>query len=181
YRSAAISYFPDEISYGDSTLQVINEALDILRPYEAQIGLFAYYPFSKQRRVEAAASFARYHYRLDRLSNYYYQGIYAGADREKLPTPDGFNISRIEAAFVEDNTTFGLVGPLDGRRFRFSAEQFFGAANFRAYLGDYRQYFRFQPFTLGFRLYHYGRYGKSEDSELLPPLYLGFPTLIRGY
>src|SRR5690606_5194844 len=40
YRSAALSYFPDEINYGDTTLQVLHEALDILRTYEAQVGLF---------------------------------------------------------------------------------------------------------------------------------------------
>lgn len=68
---------------------------------------------------------------------------------------------------MEDNTTFGMVGPLKGRRYRLGAEQFFGLANFRTLLADYRQYVRTKPFITAFRLYHYGRYG---DSEILPPI-----------
>ena len=30
-------------------------------------------------------------------------------------------------------------------------------------------------------MYHYGRYGQDAESGTLPPLFLGFPTLVRGY
>jgi len=48
-------------------------------------------------------------------------------------------------------------------------------------LADYRQYFRLKPLSLALRLYHYGRYGADAESGALPPLFLGFPTLVRGY
>ena len=49
-------------------------------------------------------------------------------------------------------------------------------------LADYRKYFLpVRPFTLAFRLLHYGRYGKSAEDARLSPLYLGYPGLVRGY
>jgi outer membrane protein assembly factor BamA len=49
-------------------------------------------------------------------------------------------------------------------------------------LADYRRYFMpARPFTLAFRVFHYGRYGKNEDLSRFYPLYLGYETLVRGY
>ncbi|MBM3285246.1 MAG: hypothetical protein FJY81_05180 [Candidatus Aminicenantes bacterium] len=38
-----------------------------------------------------------------------------------------------------------------------------------------------KPFTLAFRLLHYGRYGRDAEDERLWPLYLGYESLVRGY
>jgi len=36
-------------------------------------------------------------------------------------------------------------------------------------------------YTLAVRAIHYGRYGGSGEDPRLYPLYLGYPTLVRGY
>jgi outer membrane protein assembly factor BamA len=39
----------------------------------------------------------------------------------------------------------------------------------------------FRPLTVAGRFLHVGRYGGSAEAEILTPLYLGFPNLVRGY
>jgi Tol biopolymer transport system component len=181
YQSAGLSYLRDTVAVRDTTLPVLNQALDLLRTFETGIGVFSYLPLSQTRRIEVGTSLARYYYRLDRISNYYYQGYLVGEKRERLSTPSGYTISQVNLAYVGDNSVFGTVGPLHGRRYRFGVEQYFGAVNFRSLLADYRHYFWFKPLSIGFRMYHYGRYGRDAESGALPPLFLGFPTLVRGY
>jgi outer membrane protein assembly factor BamA len=36
-------------------------------------------------------------------------------------------------------------------------------------------------YTLAGRVLHFGRYGADSEDPRLPPLYLGYPTLVRGY
>lgn len=38
-----------------------------------------------------------------------------------------------------------------------------------------------RPFTLAFRVMHYGRYGKGGDDPRMWPIYIGWETLVRGY
>jgi outer membrane protein assembly factor BamA len=38
-----------------------------------------------------------------------------------------------------------------------------------------------KPFSLAFRFYNYGMYGKDAEGGVLPELYIGYPWLIRGY
>jgi outer membrane protein assembly factor BamA len=38
-----------------------------------------------------------------------------------------------------------------------------------------------RPFTLAGRLMHYGRYGRDGETDRLQPLFIGYPTLVRGY
>ena len=47
---------------------------------------------------------------------------------------------------------------------------------------SYRRYFMPVPFyTLATRIIHYGRYGSGSEDPRLLPMFLGYPTLIRGY
>jgi len=49
-------------------------------------------------------------------------------------------------------------------------------------LSDYRRYFMpFRPFTLAFRILHYGRYGRGAEDSRLFPLFIGYESLVRGY
>jgi outer membrane protein assembly factor BamA len=49
-------------------------------------------------------------------------------------------------------------------------------------LADYRRYFMpVKPFTLAFRVLHYGRYGKNAEDNRLWPVYIGYDSLVRGY
>src|SRR3954469_9633063 len=111
--------------------------------------VYAAYAFSAIRRVEAGASFARYYYRLDRYTEYYdpYSYNYLGAKKERLPTPSGFNFGQVYAAFVGDNSSFGVASPLMGSLYRLEVAQHLGVVNLTSLTADYRKYFRFEPFT----------------------------------
>jgi hypothetical protein len=173
---------------GDS-LPVVNSSLDLLRTFEDQLSLFASYPFSQIRRVEAGLSFARYYYRLDRYSDYYaytnpndpYTYNFVGNDKEKLDVPEGFNLGQAYMALVGDNSNFGVASPLAGHRFRFEAGRYTGAIDLTNLTGDYRRYFRMAPVTLATRTMYLGRFGEDAENGTLPPLYVGYPTLVRGY
>jgi outer membrane protein assembly factor BamA len=38
-----------------------------------------------------------------------------------------------------------------------------------------------RPLTLAARVFHYGRYGAHAEDERLPQLFVGYPSLVRGY
>ena len=184
YLSGAEYLFPDTVQnvQGD-TIEVINNSLDLLRTFEDQLSVFASYPFSTIRRIELGASFARYYYRMDRYTDYYDPSgtIYLGNTREKQPVPGGFNFGNSYLAYVGDNSFFGVASPLAGHRFRLQAGQYFGVVNMTNLMGDYRKYFRMEPITLATRNLYVGRFGKDAETGILAPLFLGYPTLIRGY
>jgi len=169
---------------------------DIIRTFQEQIEGFAAYPFSRTTRVEMGGAFAHYSYRIDRYTNYYaadpstgYPMYFLGGDRKKISLDDAastygsdfksFTIQQVNAAFVGDNSVFGVAAPLDGYRYRLGVEQYFGDYSFRSYTIDLRKYHRMKPVTLAIRGYTYMRIGKDDDK--LYPLFLGYPYLIRGY
>jgi len=54
--------------------------------------------------------------------------------------------------------------------------------NWVGVLGDFRKYVMpLRPFTLAARVLHYGRYGSGAEDPRLAPLFLGYPSLVRGY
>lgn len=181
YLSGVQYAFYDSLVIDADTVQVVNLTTDLQRTYVEQAQIFGSYPFSQTRRLEAGASYSRYHYRIDRYSDYYYQGFLIGRDKEKIPAPEGFNIGHAYTAYVEDNSFFGIASPLLGHRMRLSIGSYFGELNLRNALVDYRKYFRFAPFTLATRNMYMGRFGPDVGTDRIPPLYLGYPTLIRGY
>jgi outer membrane protein assembly factor BamA len=49
-------------------------------------------------------------------------------------------------------------------------------------MADYRRYFMpVRPFTIAFRAFHYGRYGRDSEDQRMYPLYIGYESLVRGY
>jgi Tol biopolymer transport system component len=183
YISGAQYLFPDSLETQNGKIGAINSSIDLLRTFQDQVQVFASYPFSTIRRVEAGASFARYYYRLDRYTDYYDESgrFYLGSKKEKQPTPGGFNFGQTYVALVGDNSFFGVASPLAGHRFRLEGAQYLGVVNLRNVTADYRKYFRFAPLTFATRNLYVGRFGKDAESGVLPPLYLGYPSLIRGY
>ncbi|MFV1986515.1 MAG: BamA/TamA family outer membrane protein [Gemmatimonadota bacterium] len=85
------------------------------------------------------------------------------------------------AAFIYDSSIFGGTSPILGQRIRLSADPAFGSINFVSVTGDVRKYLRFAPFTLAGRGLHVGRYGSGGQDPRLGRLYLGVPSLVRGY
>lgn len=180
-----------DLDVGDNqTLSVFEDAYIIERIFQEQASLFAYFPFSSTTRVEASTSYSLYSYRRDKRSSYYdyavesssgrvFIGRFIGQDREKLPSPDGFNLGTFGVALVGDNSYFGITAPLQGYRYRIGVEKYYGDFKFWAPNLDFRAYKRVEPVTIAGRIFHYGRYGGNSDQ--LFPLFLGSPWFMRGF
>lgn len=170
----------------DNTFLVVADTFFVQRIFEDKASVFAFYPFSTTLRVEGSASYARYSSRLDRYVNFYqtdgfYIGNLIGQKREKVDIgATGFNLFNTGAALVGDKAVFGLVGPLEGQRFRLGIDRYFGEFDFWFATADYRRYHFFKPFGLAFRALHYGRYGNGSE-EGLYPMFVGSSWYVRGY
>ena len=181
YRSAGLQYLNDTITFQDEPIPVTNVQLNLLRIFEDQASVFAFYPFSTSTRLEAGASAARYSFRQDNYNTYYYFNSQLGQDREKVDAPDSYNIFNVNAAYVVDNSQFGIAAPLLGSRIRLDGQKYFGELDYYSVTADYRKYFFMKPLSLAFRLMHFGRYGRDAGNQRLFPLYVGNPIFIRGY
>ncbi|MBN2480245.1 MAG: PD40 domain-containing protein [Bacteroidales bacterium] len=182
YLFGTMSITKDSITYNNEDIVANNIRLDYMRMFQDNISVFAYYPLNQTRRFEAGMATSWYYYRIDRYNNYYSDyGVFLGATKNKLDAPSGFNLQQVDVAYVEDNSYFGMTAPLQGHRARYQIGKYFGEVGFFSVLGDYRNYFFRKPFGLAFRLYHYGRYGNKAENDIMSPLYLGYPWLVRGY
>ena len=176
--------------YGYDTLhrtmdgqQVIIEDFQIIyyRMFETSFGGMTYFPLSQTQRFEVGASMARYYYRVDVYSNYYLNGYYLGADRNKGDSPPGFWLQRTNLAYVFDNSDFGLASPMRGNRARIQADRTLGDYNYWGGLIDIRKYIFVKPLSFAMRGIYYGRFGTSIADNILYPLYIGYPWYVRGY
>lgn len=171
----------DTIRIDDELVEAFNQPTDLIRLFEDRLSVFAQKPFSQSLRVEAGASFALYNYRIERFNNYFTPDgqFFLGSTREVQEAPPGFGLGSFNAALVGDNSYFGLASPMEGYRFRFGAERFFGHWDFYQVTADYRRYFYTRPVSFAVRGLHIGRYG--QDAGGLAPYYLGSQSLIHGY
>ncbi|WP_236977003.1 hypothetical protein [Membranihabitans maritimus] len=154
------------------------------RIFRDQASLFTQYAFNKSIRVEAGGGYSLYYYRSERFDSYYDDfGRLVYQDREKLPSPDGFGLFDVQAAFVGDNSTFGFASPLDGYRFRLGVTQNFGHWNYLTTLADVRKYFYLKKSSLAFRVMQYGNYGDdaNDSDNFFSRNYLIDPRFIRGF
>lgn len=181
-----VPFLSGYMSVGKDTLMIEEEATPVdklslvtRRIFESQLSLFSQIPLSITQRIEGGLSFSRYSYRVDEFNTYYYGGLPLGQDRNKLESPEGFNIGRGYLAFVGDNSRFGITAPLSGQRYRFQIDKSVGAFDYVGVLADYRRYIYAKPFSFAFRGMHYGRYG-GNSNELFPVV-IGNDFLVRGY
>ncbi len=180
-------FVTSEIDFNGTTpngTPAIIETYNLYHIFKEQVSAFTYYPFSKATRVEAGASFNYYSFRLDKYKNYYdLSGYYFyGQERDRnLYAGDPFTIEELSMAYVGDDSSFGLAAPMNGYRYRFEVQQNFGDIVMTSLLADVRKYFYTKPVTFAMKGFMYSRLGKDADNSLMPPLYLGYETLIRGY
>jgi hypothetical protein len=154
------------------------------RVFQERIGLFASYPLSVTRRVEIGTAFEYYK---QRQTVYYYNYVFNGLgtylgrndERQRVPGGDKLSLANLSAAFVGDNSYFGLTAPLQGYRYRLGVEQFFGDYDFTTVLLDGRKYFYAKPVTFAVRGMAYGRFGGNSDQIF--PLYAANSYFVRGY
>lgn len=178
----SMSISADTLSIGGEPFPASRIDLNYIRMFEDKASVFAFYPLSQSRRFEFSGDLAGYSYRLDMYSTWYdIFGTPLGARRKKMEAPGGFALATVSAAYVVDNSTTGITGPVNGTRYRLEAGKYFGKVNFVTTLADYRKYFQVRPLTLAFRSYNYGRWGEGASNGMVAPLYIGYPWLIRGY
>ena len=170
----------DSLETDQGQLPVTQFIIERTRIFQDQFSAYGQYPLSKQLRFELGGSITRYGYSRERITYSYYGNILVqNPQRKDLNAPDPFYVGQVYGAYVGDNTTFGITGPLDGYRYRFQLQKMFADYDLHTTLFDYRKYFYTKPFGFGLRAFHYARYGK--DAQELYPMYVGDNYYVRGY
>ena len=156
----------------------------IYRQIDYQLSAFTAYPFNQLQRFELSAGLRLIDFQqvvYTRAYDYYDNFLFLN-DKQTLPSPPSLKFATTSAALVYDSAFFGATSPLIGQSYRFEVAPYMGSINFSTILADYRRYFMpIRPFTLAFRLLHYGRYGEGAEDSRLYPLFLGYEYFIRGY
>jgi len=182
YLTGTASYAPA----GGNTYEV-TQYID--RIYLNQVMALTSYPLSTTRRIEFNAGVTRYSFDRE-LQTALFDGFGQQLSQVEVTdgdAPDPLTFLEASAAYVGDNSYFAFVGPVSGRRFRFEVAPTMGTLSFGTLLADYRQYTFRKPFTLAFRLMHYGRYGRDADGvsddnlQVMSPLFIGHESFVRGY
>lgn len=156
----------------------------IFAQYDYQLGGVVAYPFNTFRRFEVSAGYQYSDFSWDIRTRSYslVDGSLIDDSTQHLPAPDSLHFAYISPALVYDSSFFGATSPLIGQSYRLQVSPQIGNISFYTVLADYRRYFMpVQPFTLAFRVLHYGRYGKNAEDQRLYPLFIGYDTLVRGY
>jgi hypothetical protein len=159
------------------------ETTTLLRQTSTQLGAMVAYPFSRATRVEFNTSASRIGFEQedDRLAFDPVSGDFLGSQTTTTRL-DSLRLFDTAAALVRDTSAFGAVGPIMGQRFRLEVAPTWGDLRLTNVTTDFRQYaMPVRPITLAARVLHVGRYGGSADDQRLWPLFLGYPTLVRGY
>ncbi|MFP4081734.1 MAG: peptidase S9 [Candidatus Aminicenantes bacterium] len=156
----------------------------IFRQVNYQLSGFAYYPFSQVQRFELSGGYRMIDFSREVRTRAFslIDGREIIREKEDLPAPDSLHFGFAAAALVYDSSFFGATSPILGQSYRLEISPFLGSINFYTLLGDYRRYIMpVRPFTLAFRILHYGRYGKGAEDTRLYPLFVGYESLVRGY
>jgi Tol biopolymer transport system component len=161
----------------------VEEVLLLRQTNRSLLGVTAY-PLDRSHRFEMSAGFTQisfdreYQTRTVSLGS----GLLLAEERRELDAPASLQLGQAAAAFVHDSSTFGATSPILGSRYRFELAPTVGSLDYTGVLADLRHYaMPVRPFTLAFRLLHYGRYGSGGADARLNPVFLGYPGLLRGY
>jgi hypothetical protein len=164
--------------------QVYVEQVLFDRQTYSTVGAMVAYPFSRTTRFEMNVAAEHVGFSGELETRYFdpVTGDLLQIDTDDVPGQPGLTMGRVGAALVRDSTVFGATSPVLGQRFRFEVAPTVGGLRLTNLTADYRHYVMpVEPVTWANRVMHYGRYGGgSEDTRLLP-LFLGYPSLVRGY
>ncbi len=153
----------------------------IQRTYFDNLKLITQYPLSSTRRLEFTVGGQRVGFGAQVESLYVVGSTAVRRVRDDLPTQPALTFGTASAAFVGDYSFSAFTSPVAGGRYRFEVEPNLGSINYTTALADYRRYLFARPFTLAFRGMHYGRYGGGSEDPRIQPLFVGQPSLVRGY
>jgi len=161
----------------------IDQSVLFRQTEQSAAGIVAY-PFNRARRVEFQGGVTRISF--DAVTETTLFALNTGqllsdnTETTSLATP--LTLGNTSAALVFDTSNFGATSPVAGKRYRLEASPTFGTINFTNVVADYRRYFMPVSFyTIAVRGLHYGRYGSGSEDQRLFPLFIGYPSLVRGY
>jgi len=177
YITGGFGYFQD--SAGNYV-----EQIERFKQTNREVSGILAYPLNRSRRIEGSLGVSQISFSRELRTTTYdpFSGAVIDDRTIDLPAPGGLTLYSTTLALVHDNSFFGATGPLMGERFRFEASPTFGSLQFITALADYRRYVMIRrPFTLAGRFMHVGRYGRDSEDPRMYPLFIGYPTLVRGY
>lgn len=175
--------FRESLDVVDGQPVLIDETLTI-RQTDLQARALTMYPFTRATRFEIQAGGRRIWFdrQLETRVFSLDTGNQISGREEDLAAPGPLNLADVSAALVHDQTSSGPVGPIVGQRYRFDVTQTTGSLSYTNLTLDYRRYLPLvRPFTLAVRGLHVGRYGTDSEDTRLSQLFLGYPSLVRGY
>lgn len=177
----------------------------IARIFIDDVSLFAFKPFTKNKRLEFGISKSFYNVSVKNYGERALVGVEPSdpyglildyqpiqnirpkkLERDDYPSGfqfEPFSLTNAYVALVGDKATFGTVAPLNGYRYRFQLGQYFGNTSFTEVLIDARKYIFVKPFTLAGKIQYNGRLNPKnlESLNQINPLYLGFPWYMHGF
>ena len=181
YQLGSIFYEPTRIPYGNDSLDVLNAGMDLLTIFNDNLTLFATYPITRTRRIEASTDMTFFSFMHQIINNYFYGNMFVGQSLDRAPVPKPYGVGSSNISYVEDNSYMGMTSPLQGKITSAGLTAYYGAYNFFSANLDIRRYIRLAPITLAFRLLATGRFGRDAEAQTLPDYYIAYPWYIRGY
>lgn len=181
YLYGGILAYYDNTTYGTPAYV---EQIRIQRQINRQAVGFVAYPFNRSQRVEfqAGIQYIAFDSLVETRAYSRVTGQLLDDSRVSGRLADPLTLGTATAALVYDNSLFGATSPLIGQRYRLELSPVVGSLMFTTALADYRRYITpVRPFTLAGRIMHIGRYGPDADDAVIFPLFLGYPSLVRGY
>jgi Tol biopolymer transport system component len=175
--------FTQQLTQLDGQTVLLNEE-HVFRQTDAELRGLAFYPFNRAARLEFQAGGRRIWFDRQLTTRAFSSitGEFLGEDRQDLDAPAALNLAEGAVALVYDQSVFGPTSPIAGQRHRAEITPAFGSLRFTTATVDLRRYFAlWRPFTLAVRGLHVGRYGGDAEDARLSPLFLGYPSLVRGY
>lgn len=160
------------------------EQEDLYWQINYQIAGFVAYPFNQVRRLEFSTGFSYIDFDHEVITQAFslIDNTQLLRDIQKLPSADSIYFYNASLALVYDSSLFGATGPIIGQSYIMEFAPTIGNIYYHSVLADYRRYLMpKKPFTLAFRVLHYGRYGRDAEDDRLWPLYIGYESLVRGY
>jgi len=176
-------YITGRFGYGTDSMGNYVELIERLKQTNRELSGIVAYPFNRSRRIEASVGVSQISYTHEiRQTTYDFQGNVLDDRTIDLPAPGSLTLFTPTLALVHDNSFFGATGPILGQRWRFEVDPTFGNLQFLTAVADYRRYVMIKrPFTIAGRFMHVGRYGRDAEDPRMYPLFIGYPTLVRGY
>jgi Tol biopolymer transport system component len=177
--------FTDVQPNNDGTF-FINQHL--IRVFLDQAFLDLQFPFNQTSRFEVTGGYLHqgysstlYQYQTDQFGNVLGFSQQKDTLFQGTGLLNGFHMFSTAAELVGDWTFFGFTSPIAGGRYHLEVGPTVGSMNFVSTLLDYRQYAFKNPVTFAVRALTTGRFGSGARDQRMTPLFVGYPTLVRGY